>query len=167
MVFPFSDLRKAVQKMKVKKCFSVLLIMALLLGVVPFSALASEIAPINNQDEPYYFKFTSPWQDDPHEYKKENTSGVYIKSEVFPGSYNIYTNGYINGQWKDCTQRPAVVPGVGEYLIYNTIMEDYRAAGGTGFTYARLGAYRFDFTGGVASGVWSPDSVGNYPYINP
>lgn len=73
----------------------------------------------------------------------------------------IFSNGYVNGSWGDYTQRPAVVPGVGEYLIYNTIYE----SNGYERTYARLGGFRAG--GGTASGLWSPDSVGSYPHINP
>lgn len=54
-----------------------------------------------------------------------------------------------------------MVPGVGEYLIYNTIYE----SNGYERTYARLGGFRAG--GGTASGLWSPDSVGSYPHINP
>ena len=92
----------------------------------------------------------------------KKTARVSISySKAFPGRYNIYTNGYVNGSWGDYTQRPAVVPGVGEYLIYNTIYE----SNGYERTYARLGGFRAG--GGTASGLWSPDSVGSYPHINP
>lgn len=151
-----------------KKILAVLGLCVMVVSMLSVSASAAEIQPFNNVDKPYLFEFFTPWQDDLRQYKKENTSSVYINSQVFPGNYYIYTNGLVGGKWEDCTQRDAVVPGTGEYLIYNTIMEDYRAHGGTGYTYARLGAFKATLLiGETASGVWSPDSVGSYPHINP
>ncbi len=140
----------------------ILLAVAIFASVLAVSASAAEIQPYNNVDQAYSFNFNgSWWQDDLHQYWKENSTSVYIYSKAFPGRYNIYTNGYVNGSWGDYTQRPAVVPGVGEYLIYNTIYE----SNGYERTYARLGGFRAG--GGTASGLWSPDSVGSYPHINP
>lgn len=148
--------------MKLKRFAIILLAVAIFASVLAVSASAAEIQPYNNVDQAYSFNFNgSWWQDDLHQYWKENSTSVYIYSKAFPGRYNIYTNGYVNGSWGDYTQRPAVVPGVGEYLIYNTIYE----SNGYERTYARLGGFRAG--GGTASGLWSPDSVGSYPHINP
>ena len=132
----------------------------LVMGTFAVSASAEDIQPHNIVDKPYSFSFSSPWQDDTRAYQKENDSSVYINSMVWPGRYNIYTNGLINGVWTDCTKRSAVVPGEGQYLIYNTIYEDNGNKG----TLARLGAFKL--LGGTASGEWSPDSVGSFPVIN-
>ena len=103
--------------MKLKRFAIILLAVAIFASVLAVSASAAEIQPYNNVDQAYSFNFNgSWWQDDLHQYWKENSTSVYIYSKAFPGRYNIYTNGYVNGSWGDYTQRPAVVPGVGEYV---------------------------------------------------
>ena len=92
--------------MKLKRFAIILLAVAIFASVLAVSASAAEIQPYNNVDQAYSFNFNgSWWQDDLHQYWKENSTSVYIYSKVFPGRYNIYTNGYVNGSWGDYTMR--------------------------------------------------------------
>lgn len=165
--------------MKLRKIMMAVMATAILAAsaAVPASAATSEsatspdsettassvaISPQSNQDRGYTFKFsTNWWQDQSTGYLKENTTSVYLKSTTFPGKWQVYTNGLINGKYVDCTSRAAHVPSNGEFFIYNNIYEN----AGYKNTYAKLGGYRAG--GGTAAGVWSPDSVGSYPHINP
>ena len=72
-----------------KKILAVLGLCVMVVSMLSVSVSAAEIQPFNNVDEEYKFTFFTPWQDDLRQYKKENTSSVYINSKVFPGSYYI------------------------------------------------------------------------------
>lgn len=165
--------------MKFRKIMMAVMATAILAAsaAIPASAAASEsvtspdsettastaaIGLRSNQDRSYSFNFSNNWwQDQNTGYLKENATSVYLKSNVFPGNWQVYTNGLIGGKYVDCTSRTAIVRSNGEFFIYNNIYENNNYKN----TYAKLGGYRAG--GGTASGLWSPDSVGSYPHINP
>ena len=94
--------------------------------------------------------------------EKTNTSSVYMKLST-PRTVKVETQGskYTNKNFNNytCNGDYAVVK-TGEWFIYNNIGE--RLGSGA---YARLAIWA-NTTAGNASGVWSPDSVGNYPVVN-
>ena len=65
--------------MKLKRFAIILLAVAIFASVLAVSASAAEIQPYNNVDQAYSFNFNgSWWQDDLHQYWKENSTSVYI-----------------------------------------------------------------------------------------
>lgn len=70
--------------MKLKRFAIILLAVAIFASVLAVSASAAEIQPYNNVDQAYSFNFNgSWWQDDLHQYWKENSTSVYIYSKAF------------------------------------------------------------------------------------
>ncbi|WP_163578501.1 hypothetical protein [Gracilibacillus thailandensis] len=97
---------------------------------------------------------------------KENTTSTYVNVEQVPITY-IYADvqGYrpssVSGTnyWVDETLGgDKVTLSKGKWLVKQLVYEN-------GGRSARLKFQRYYGTGTV-SGVWSPDSVGSYPYAN-
>lgn len=95
--------------------------------------------------------------------KKDNNSSVYIYVQYKNmDRYNVYVDG-VEGESGSgrvaCTDNgEAYVYRVGEFLISNWVHERRKP-------YAQLTGYA-SYEGGSTGGLWSPDSVGKYPYIN-
>lgn len=158
-----------VKKTKSVLCFIIAIAMIVTAAIPTFAATNSEISPRSSVDVPFRFEFvaaigTHRTDTNPkHMGIKENDSSVYVNVMQFPGNFYLYTNAYVDGKIKDCTQRDALVTRSGEWLVYNVIYETY------GRVNACLGGVRAQ--GGNVSGMWSPDykyySGDNIPHVNP
>lgn len=124
--------------------------------------IASVAIPANasSKDRVFEFKFDlahSTWNT--NGYSKDNNTSSYVKTNWIPaGGYQVYVDGYNGSSYVDCTVRTAYIQNTGEGLVDNMVYE-------SGYRTARLGGQKA-FANTYASGVWSPDSVGNYQKYN-
>jgi len=106
---------------------------------------------------------------------KENDTSYYVKCTTLNRNFvNLYTDGYWNNRWNDCTNKTvARLSSTGEFQIYNYIWEWHRDQTGSATSVpARLGAWRANSLGygnGYVVGKWSPDVIlySWYTVLNP
>ena len=148
--------------MKVKKLMSKISL-ALALGVIASGVSTIPAYAANIKDKEFNFRvgYDSTTQaGETTERAKEDSSSVYIK----PSNYRdlcIKTFGYRNGSWNNDTKNGYAIVTKGEWLIHNYIYERGSRSAKLNITTATPG------TSGIATGVWSPDSVGSYTVANP
>lgn len=145
---------------KMKRYAALFFTMVLMVSVFALPASAK-----NNEDVPFIFNFS--WTQSTGntvEGKKEDDSGTYIKASQIPkDGFQVFVDGKrSDGTWIDCTSYAygtafLTVTGAGR-LVRQFVYEN-------GYRYARLGGYKTGADKG-ATGVWSPDSLGSYPYLN-
>ena len=146
-------------------------LVALMLLVVTIFSVVSVSASASNWQDSSFYHFTL-WSSQHYlnPRAKENTSPCYVK--ITDTTYNLTTFVTANGCYSssgsatryNCTRdgngnvvsRVAILAEQG-YLIRSMIYE-YK------YPYASLGLSTSLVGGNVVSGVWSPDSVGSYPY---
>lgn len=97
--------------------------------------------------------------------QKTNATSVYVRLDTPNKNVKTQTQGSydINYYWSNYTSRGTVTIRSGRWEIYNNIYESLIQQGGRSKAYARLKMWAADedSTGNV-SGVWSPDTAGNY-----
>lgn len=154
--------------MKTKKIMSLLLAVVMIASVCCVSASAAEpneIAPLNNHtDTEFTFSFPGLGLSNTEGRAKQDASGTYIKAYTMcNGGFNVYVDGYntSGGSWDDCTDKdtrgqPRLSSANTPYLISQWVYE-------RGYRTARLGGFKF--LGTTVTGVWSPDSEGDFPYL--
>ena len=132
-------------------------------GIMVISAVPSTVYAANTEDEYWSFYVDKSVMKTPAR-EKENSSSVYVNLQKAPGGYvQAAAEGYvfIDGEyaWYNMTwNRIAVLPSVGKWRIRQTIYEN-------GGRQAKLMIWKYAEKG-IASGVWSPDCAGTYPYLN-
>lgn len=139
-------------------------------SLLPPAAYAAPEDPVplfNNEDEGYSFDFNfwfgranTRWRN------KDTNTSVYLRVDYADKNVmRLYVDGATSSSganYKNLTDGKnnwADSPNVsGEYEIHNSVNE-------TGRGWARLGASS-DYGPAILNGVWSPDCVGSFPFIN-
>ena len=160
--------------MKVKKLLAVLLALSAMLSIFSIAASAK-----NNTDRAYEFGFLNNQQmtdTEPVGYRKEDSSGTYLNYNggtaqsamyrVFGGANNRFETGTHINETKNgyAFVYRGQVGCISQY-VYEHRYTNY----GTSTPYAFLQASVNVVDGGnfsYASGLWSPDTLGSFPYFN-
>lgn len=119
----------------------------------------------NHLDTTFEFKFDIWGKANSEGRAKQDTSGTYIVAySMCHGGMDVFVDGLDTrtGQWVDCTDKttygqPRLSKVNSPALISQWVYE-------RGYRTARLGGYK-PWANQSVSGVWSPDSVGSYPYL--
>lgn len=150
-----STIRKESNTTK-KKFFTKMLLLTML-GTMNMSALAA--GNIDDTHLPSQFISHSIRTETKSRAKEDATSHyIYNKSSL---TLRVASRVIINGQKINKTSGGGyVLVPTGEYFIYNNVFEDngYRSMDCQLHIYVDK-----KWTGGILSGLWSPDSVGSYP----
>ncbi len=156
-----------------KKVISVLCLAALLLSVLCIPAFAK-----NNHDEDFIFVFQPGDQTDYTYmgYPKEDDSGTYLSythGNAQSCRFSVYGGDqeyqYMCSVWRNETKGGSTLVFRGETGCIRQYVFENRALYNRLIPYAYLHGAVEVVDGGVlsiASGVWSPDTLGTYPYFN-
>lgn len=146
--------------MKAKKLLSFVLAAIMMLSALSINAFAS------NTDSPYASgvlpsvnagKVSSY---NPYVREKENNTATYIYNQngdtMNFGVHGTLADGSYD-EW-DCTRKKGQI-AVGQQRFFSQWVYEY------GYRYCKLVCWSIK-ANTASSGVWSPDSVGSYPYCN-
>lgn len=147
----------------VTACLGLMIVFTI--AVVPASANTWLQPYKNNRDTRFTFVFDRWGKANTVGRAKQDTSGTYIVAySMCSGGLEVFVDGLdtTTGQWVDCTDKttygqPRLSSINRPALISQWVYE-------LGYRTARLGGYKPGANQSV-SGVWSPDSVGNYRYL--
>ncbi|MBM7542278.1 hypothetical protein [Amphibacillus cookii] len=141
------------------------------LGVIILSAIMfltiipTPIFAANVKDTSFSFNIQSNANRYTRSRAKQNSSSTYVHVKQVPAVYirtNVQgfrpTSGTGSNYWANETIGGQISLRKGQWLIKQLVYEN-------GGRSARL-QFKKHSTNGTVSGVWSPDSVGSYPYAN-
>ncbi len=158
--------------MKVKKLLVVLLALAAMLSIFILPASAK-----NNHDQVFTFYFQPNSMVDQGQigYRKEDASGTYLRYidgnaqscmfKVYGGSHSYFESNCQNETKNGYAFVYRGQTGCISQYVYENRYSHY----GTATPYAFLQGSVWAVDGGVissAKGVWSPDTLGSFPYFN-
>jgi len=134
----------------------------LIVSIFAFSLLSLPVSAANTTDSAYTFDFNIFGKANTSGRPKQDSSSTYVKCNQLPnGGFRVYVDGSTssNSGWKDRTIGQPKITRTGEFLVQQLVYEN-------GERYARLGGYCLGASQS-AKGLWSPDSVGDFPILNP
>ncbi|HCO63048.1 MAG TPA: hypothetical protein DIT49_06690 [Clostridiales bacterium] len=151
-----------------KKYFGILCLtfVLALTAIAPASAASEPQSRKNSTNTKFVFDFDILGKANTLGRPKQDASGTYVMAYTMcGGGFDVYVDGYdaTTGRWVDCTDKAKGQPHLRTVnqgrLISQWVYE-------RGYRTARLGGHRW-LSDSPVTGVWSPDSSGNYPYLTP
>ncbi len=137
----------------------------LFLTVLAMSTAANGIALAANHSDTGYSFTVGPGYGARTEYReKTDSSGVYVYSLSGPRQTYFYVLNP-SGTIKNSGEGVGITYPGNKYRIHTHIWEDRYTDGNVGPTRCALASIDNPFPG-QSTGVWSPDSVGSYPFCN-
>lgn len=159
--------------MKIKKMLVTCLAGIMLVSVMALPASAAEIQPLSNTDSVFSFQVKT-WPEegyiDNNRRVKENDTGIYVwfkSGTAYQAKFRAYGSTDAVPYPTDAMRGyslPRANKSTGPFRMRNVVYEQF-SNNGKQVCYAHIGA-NSDGYAGTCTGVWSPDSVGNDPYLN-
>lgn len=142
--------------MKIKRLVAVFMAVIMAFSCMAISASAAEIQPYNNHDDIFFYAadVARGWQSGTED--KTDASGTYVSFEGTTCDYAKFT--VLGGDKVNYTSPDAYIYQGTQRLISQYVYEK-----GQRKCILKISRAGYD---GTATGFWSPDSVGDYPYAN-
>lgn len=153
-IYPKDQEEKRMKELKKKSLGWVLSCIVCLSMILSVSALAAETRDEELPNKKIEFSYNTAAQTRVR--NKTNATSHYIYNK---SGFNIWVRSLV-GNVNTTLRGHAIIP-TAERFIYNNVYERGYRSCRLDITTATSG------TTGILRGVWSPDSVGNYPVANP